>query len=971
MPMSTGWPFVARATELATLLQLANEAEAGSGQVVLLAGEAGIGKSRLLDELLSSEELENSVRVTGHCREVEGAPVLWPWTQLFYQLTEKTQVGLQPALRGLLQSGQGSRLESDAKPEFELFEGLTQYLAECSTEKPILVAIEDIHWADSPSLRALEFVISGLSDSRIFLVLTLREPEKSSNALVRLLSELTRHSNAHRLDLQPFDIGAVQSLLSAKAPKAVSAAQELMKLTGGNPLFVTEVAALLEREQTYELKTTALPSAAISVIEDKFIRLPAVTVSALEASAVVGRNLDIELLSKISDQDPQSFLESIQPALDLGILEATGPMGTALRFSHEIVRQSVINGLPKVRSAKLNLATARGLEELHSTETAKYAGTIAHHYSSAQPLAGPEPVFEFSLMAGEYELANRAFAEASSHLEVALENIAPGSLAQLDDEINRPEQLLSARPLEKLPGTEQVASILALLSRAYAGENLDMLGLICQKASFDRFDELGLFEDAVSVAVYPRSVGSPASSELYSRAIKLAKPGTSEHVMLACKRGAEAAAVPILNPERSAELLAEAVAKARELGQPDVYCWALGRALMASDWWNAWDEAARYVDLVEPVLENVRDLEAAVHACFWGAMCRMTNGSLAGAERLVQIGWEIATVSKHGMRLAQAASIMTLLEIHRGHLSGAISFLEGLLYPRPGSPWLPIFRQFSALQIGETDATGDAEGLVNEDAYFHAQHAATLARIAVECEYNSVGWDRIAAQLERPHHFRSLPYHETSVQIGRAFASVALEDRVTAAESYAFIMPYAGRVPTQGWAIPVSTDRVLGRTATFLGDAIQAEKHFEDALALLRPNGYRLELAWTCYDYADALVQRGSIRDARFLISEGLKIAQDSSLVILERRLRELQKLTGDGASQSRLFTLTEREEEILRLIAAGKRNREIAESLFITGNTVSTHVKSILSKTSSATRTEAARKYTAAKTDLVNRGNS
>jgi DNA-binding CsgD family transcriptional regulator len=191
---------------------------------------------------------------------------------------------------------------------------------------------------------------------------------------------------------------------------------------------------------------------------------------------------------------------------------------------------------------------------------------------------------------------------------------------------------------------------------------------------------------------------------------------------------------------------------------------------------------------------------------------------------------------------------------------------------------------------------------------------------------------------------------------GLALLAVHTDNQSEAAEHYAYFLRHQG---TMIWTL-VSADRLLGLLAQTVGDLEQAAAHFEDALAFCRKAGYRPELAWSCHDYAGALLQRsdpGDHTNAASLLTESLAISSELGMRPLMERVAALQEQLLAEAEPTPAYPdgLSNREVEVLKLVAAGKSNSEIAQELFISANTVAHHVTNILNKTNSSNRTEAA----------------
>jgi DNA-binding CsgD family transcriptional regulator len=192
---------------------------------------------------------------------------------------------------------------------------------------------------------------------------------------------------------------------------------------------------------------------------------------------------------------------------------------------------------------------------------------------------------------------------------------------------------------------------------------------------------------------------------------------------------------------------------------------------------------------------------------------------------------------------------------------------------------------------------------------------------------------------------------------GLALIAIGKSDLDSANEQYSSLLPHAGTILT---AALTSVDRILGLLSAAIGNSDQATVHFEDALAFCRKAGYRPELAWTCCDYSDTLLARNGEEGrakARSLLDESLAISTDLGMRPLMERVAARRNLVQVEPAQAPAFPdgLTQREVEVIRLVALGKTDREIAEDLFISFRTVGNHVRNILNKTGAANRTKAA----------------
>jgi DNA-binding CsgD family transcriptional regulator len=201
------------------------------------------------------------------------------------------------------------------------------------------------------------------------------------------------------------------------------------------------------------------------------------------------------------------------------------------------------------------------------------------------------------------------------------------------------------------------------------------------------------------------------------------------------------------------------------------------------------------------------------------------------------------------------------------------------------------------------------------------------------------------------------PFLSLEAKVGLAMATVFRNDVLAARQGYLTLEPYSGTMLSP--LISISADHLLGLLAHTMGNLDRAVEHFEDAVAFCRKAGYRPALAWSCYDYADLLLSRNGPSDrqqARFLLEEALTVSTELGMRPLMGRVHALWEQAEVQPARVPAYPdgLTKREVEVLRLVATGKRDREIAEALFISVTTISTHVRNILNKVNAANRTEA-----------------
>ncbi|MFI6732593.1 BTAD domain-containing putative transcriptional regulator [Nonomuraea sp. NPDC050451] len=376
---------VAREGELRVLEELLSQARHGRGGLALVTGEAGIGKTSLARAVADLATARGFRVEWGRCLDGGTAPAFWPWTR----------AGLIPP-----------------SPQAELFDLYDAVLAELRTG-PLLVVLEDLHWADASSLKLLGHVAGELARTSALVVATLRpEPGDHPEQLRETLGALAREGR--RLPLAPFDASGVRDYLRLRDVAADP--QELLDRSGGNPFYLTELLRLPEPERHL------VPPGARDVIERRLARLPEPTRDLLRAAAVAGREVELDLLTALVDRPVEEVMSQLEPALAAGLL-AQLPTGAAdYRFSHALVRQALDQGLTRLDRARLHLRAAGHLETLPGADPAILAG----HFAAAARLGGAPKAVTYAIRAAGQAAERHGYQEAVQLWELAFDHLPPG-----------------------------------------------------------------------------------------------------------------------------------------------------------------------------------------------------------------------------------------------------------------------------------------------------------------------------------------------------------------------------------------------------------------------------------------------------------------------------------------------------------------------------------------------------------------
>ena len=341
---------------------------------MLVTGEAGIGKTWLVQAFAAELTARNWRVHWASSHDATGAPALWPWLQTLEELGQDHP--LPDELRSLLEGGTTAGPSGIGDARFRQHQAVRRYLAEVAAERPLLLVFDDVHWADATSMQLLADVLT-LSRTGRILAVTLTRPStdgRHEQSLVRL------DRVGPRLALTGLSADALSEM-------AVAAGQEipgevLLERTGGNPLFARETLRLTQQTGR-EVGLTQVPDSVGDLVRQRISALPAQTQTVLQAAAVLGRDVDLDVLVEVSGQDEEEVWDAVDSGVVAGILlePATSP-----RFAHDLVREAIYSDLPALRRSRLH---ARALEVLQQTPEVEVS-RLAEHAHAAGPAARGE-----------------------------------------------------------------------------------------------------------------------------------------------------------------------------------------------------------------------------------------------------------------------------------------------------------------------------------------------------------------------------------------------------------------------------------------------------------------------------------------------------------------------------------------------------------------------------------------------------
>ena len=531
---STGGVFVGRQREMDGLKAALDSSIAGHGRLVMLVGEPGIGKTRTAQEIALEAEARGAQVIWGRCYEEEGAPPFWPWVQVIRSYVERQEPDqLQSAMGAgaadigelvpeIIQKLPGLEPAPALPPEaarFRLFESITRFLKTAGRNQPLVLVLDDIHWADEPSLQLLQFVARELADSCVMVVCCYRDVELSrQHPLSETLAQLSREAVFQRHLLRGLDRDDTAHFIESAAGTDVSSnvVEAVYAHTEGNPFFTTEVVQLLsDRGELAEEAVGGpggirIPEGVREVIGQRLNRLSGECNQVLSTAAVIGREFTVDLLDRlIEDLSEDRLLEALEEALAARLIEELPPQLGLYQFTHRLVQEALIQELSLTRRVRLHVRIGGVLEGMYEDEFEAHASELAYHFTQSEAVTGPEKVVKYSIIAGEQALDSHAYEEAETHFQRALAS------------------------KEGQPMDSEYAAILFYLARvvtATGGRLAAPEVLAYLERSFQYYKDSGDIARAVEVAEYPidHLSYSGGVSDFISEALALVAPDSQQ-----------------------------------------------------------------------------------------------------------------------------------------------------------------------------------------------------------------------------------------------------------------------------------------------------------------------------------------------------------------------------------------------------------------------------------------------------------
>ena len=901
--------FVGRTDERQRLDATWKSVVAGDCRVMLLAGEPGIGKTTLSAQFASDTYEDGALVVYGRCDEDLGIPYQ-PWIEALSQLVAHTPESVLAA-HVTERGAQLARLvpeltrrlgvhapsaDSDASERYVLFGCVTDLLARISADTPVLLVLDDLHWADPATAQLFRHLATADAEMRVGILATFRDSEVSADhPITGLLTALHREGNGIRFDLRGLGDDDLLDLLERIAghdmdDAGVALRDAILAETAGNPFFVGElVRHLAETGAIYqntdgrwvsetEVRSFGLPVSVREVIGRRVAALGAETQRALALGAVIGRDFNLPVLAKVADIDEDRLIDLCDAAVAASVLQETDDP-ECYTFAHALIEHALYDGLSPARRARAHRNVAIAIEDQPDSNTR--IGELAHHWSLGATPADSQKALHYAALAGRRALDQLAPDEALQWCRQARE------LADRNDDVSpraRAELLLVLAQAEKQCGIAEHRD--HFVEVGHLAEQIGAVDLMVEAALKDSrgwSSRLGDVDTARTNAI-ERALGAVGTTDPIAHARLLA--------LLAVELRWDD------DPERRRRLAEEAVATARQSGDQTALVESLYSSTLVyqmpstlRDRISALEEALTLADeIANPMLTwyiilertltafedadfaRIQSLEPrgrAIEARFmsadnrWLSKCHevwssMLHGTTAEADHLVEAALQIGLDAGQPDAFAMYAAQIVGVRFNQGRWSECLNVIEAAIADIPG---LGVYQAVLAMAHARGGDRRRAETLLDE---------------VMSAEFDlpeGLGWSTGMAALA-----------ETAVLLRRQDVARYLRT---------ILEPFHGQIVTTTVTFDSPFAYYLGRLDELLGHFDEAEAWFNESLTISRSVESPLLVAYTEAAWAQLSAECGDIERAKTLAESALAKAIPGGFGGIEIDARAvLEKLT-------------------------------------------------------------------------------
>ena len=876
-----------------------DDAVTGRGRLTLIVGEAGIGKTALAAEVAGYAAGCGMRVLWATCWDGDGAPPYWPWVQVLRgheaghghhsmfgsDTTDIARIMPESA-------GQATVLGDGGRERFVLFDAVASLLVGAARARPLLVILDDLQWADVPSLLLLNFLAGQVMTAPLMVTGTFRDEEVSpDDQRGRLLAQARGNGEVVALTgLAAVDVERLMGSVAGMRPHPGLAA-DMLRCTGGNPFFVREVTQLLVSRGGLAGSAASMggiPDGVRQAVTQRLARLPQACVSILTVAAVAGQETDRDMLARVAGGEINVLTERLDEAVRARVLAAPpGPAGP-YRFAHDLFRETLYDALAPGVRAELHLHCARALQESQADGSAVHAAELAHHLLLAAvglPSAADlgEEAVRYGIQAAEEATARLAYEDAIGHIQRQMDLLGPAGLLR---EPGRMELLLCRAEALRCAGNMAAA-------REDYRQAVDLARRSPQPTQVCR----------AALGVHALGVESGSSRaacvELLEEALdRLGDEDSAWKARVLACLARELFLSRVQERTRAAWLSAAAVEIARRVGDDAT----LAVCLLASYdtiWLPGTAQRRRAIATeMGVVARRAGDRAFEAEACLLRASAGLELGNPAAVLDLDEF-------TRLGMAVGQPRYTYLVLtrRVTQAIMAGRFAEAEGLtaeaavLAERIGEPdaWNVQTRQLWELRSSqgrrvETEARLHTVPL----AQLRYWYDALLGLVLLERGEQAVALRMIGAAVQtRPEQlpFSSYVLLAQWADMGEAAAAAGL--REACQRYYDDLRPYSGTAVVTAAAVGFdgAVDHYLGVLAMALGRLDDAVRHLEHAAVMHERLSAWPWLARTRYELAMVLAARGLPADhdrVGALLDEVRQAADEFGMPGLRRRVDEI-----------------------------------------------------------------------------------
>jgi class 3 adenylate cyclase len=898
--------FVGRESEVDRLRKALEDAFEGRGRLMMLVGEPGIGKTRTAQELGTYARVRGARVLVGRSYEGEGAPAYWPWLQMarayIHDADPETVVSdmgagvsdiaqviddLQDMIPGLRTAASQSLEPEQAR--FRFFDSCATFLKNAAQRQPLVLFLDDLHWADAPTLRMLQFLARELSDSRLLVIGTYRDVALGRrHPLSQALADLSREGLVERVPLHGLTEHEVERFIEVTAsihpPKTLVRA--VYGETEGNPFFVSEIVSLMASEGTLDDAgqlddfTVTIPQGVREVVGRRLDRLSEDCNRVLAVASAIGREFSVEVVERVAELSRDRALELLEEAEGQRIVaDSSQPGALRFTFSHALVREALYEELGVTQRVRLHRRIAEAIEEICVDDREAHLGELAHHFLEAQEL---ERAIEYSSEAAKRAVSLMAYEEGADLYESALQ--------ALELKVPTPDRR-HGELLVKLAHAQTRAA-----EGHLAKENFRRAALLAR--------ELGdheLFAEAAEGLSGWAEIGVIDYDAIALIEEALESLGEEDSVVRARLLARLSVALYFVDAERREELAREAVAMARRVGDPATLAFALNDAHFVLHGPGSDNDRVELASELIEVADKAGDHELAIEGRGMRLMDLLEAGRIEEVDRELPIYDREATELRQPNYKRYALIRLAMKEL----LGGRFENVERLLAkfsPETARHGLEpnTLQAFGVVSFALRRDQGRLDGMEDSFKQFVDQYPAVpgwragLAVMYMELDRREDA--RREFELLAEDDFALIPEDANWVVSTVLLSEVAhyLGDVPRAQWLYDHLLPYAERniITGGGWTCHGNTERFLGLLAHTLGRYEAADRHFRAARRANASIGAHPLVAYGRFEHARLLVDRNASGDrqrANDLLGQALESAYDIGMPALVDRALALR----------------------------------------------------------------------------------